>query len=210
MKIKTIRQLIVLQKEKHKPTQLYSGLTMRPNLAYYLKRPWNIRGKHQHQEVQEVTLQPAGEKRANPQTHQRFHQRNHCRAYWSPGGCYCPCPQRPQSSGYCLLTPCCRRCRCSCCCHHRGSPSPEQSRLLENTGEENSEFLFTDIWKSNIFPPRHFQVPYMKKADITPDDALVCPPILFDFPILSAALRPKPIWSHERRKSLKTGHKSVV
>lgn len=169
---------------------------MRPNFAHYLKCPRNIRGKHQHQKVQQVTLKPAGEKRANPQTHQRFHQRIHCRVDWSPGGCYCLCPQRPQSSGYyCLWTPCCRhcRCRCSCCCRHRQSPSPEQSQLLENTGKENSQFLFTDIWKST-FPLSHFQVPYMtlkKKADILPNNMLVRLSILFWHPCHVSGSQPQ-------------------
>lgn len=98
-----------LQKEKHKPRQ-------HRKVPIYITAHGRTGG-------------------ANPRTRRSFRQSNHCRENWSPSGCYCLCPRRPQSSGYCLWTP---YCRCRCCRHH-GSPSPEQRQLLENTHAKTTQ-----------------------------------------------------------------------
>lgn len=121
-----------LQKEKHKPRQ-------HRKVPIYITAHGRTGG-------------------ANPRTRRSFRQSNHCRENWSPSGCYCLCPRRPQSSGYCLWTP---YCHCRCCRHH-GSPSPEQRRLLENTHTQKQ--LRVSVYTH--LKQRHLHTTLKKRADV--------------------------------------------
>ena len=112
------------------------------------------------EQSRETSTQKKVQLTKNRQIHPDCHQSNRCRADWSPGGCYCLCPPRPQSSGCYLWTlSCCHwRCRCcSCCCRRRGSPSPERSQLQGNTGDSFSmQQLLSETLLQSFTLKKHF------------------------------------------------------